>query len=101
MARKPRQHPKPASQRFVAPELPPITEAEQRLNAEMVARLEEMSKILRQRNLDNAVLLAEMAARSHGPLVNYFAELGRRYAELLTEPPKASLRVIDGGAAGK
>jgi hypothetical protein len=39
-----------------------------------------------------------MSARGRGPLVEHFAELGRRYAHLLREPEKLGLRVIQGGA---
>jgi hypothetical protein len=55
--------------------------------------------VLQKRNLSNAVYLAQQAAAGYGPLVEHFAELGRRYAHLLEAPPKPSLRVIEGGNA--
>jgi hypothetical protein len=82
------------------PPMPPETVQEQMLNADMIRRLEEISAFNRQRNLDNAVRLAQMAARHQGPLVDHFAELGRRFAELSRGgPPKPQLRVIKGGEA--
>ena len=55
--------------------------------------------VMQKSNLMNAVYLAQQAAAGFGPLVDHFAELGRRYAHLLEAPPKPSLRVIEGGNA--
>ncbi len=83
---------------FVAPELPPKSEEEVRQSAELVEQMKELSRMLRQRNLDNAVALAQQAARGQGPLIDHFCELGRRYNHLLGIAPKPGLRVIQGGA---
>jgi hypothetical protein len=61
--------------------------------------LQDLVAELHQRNLDNAVHLAQQAAAGYGPLVEHFAELRRRYGRLLNAPPKPGLRVIKGGAA--
>ncbi len=89
MARKPRAP-------FVAPALPSPTDKELAQERQISAMLRDLVPKLRQRNLDTAVLLAQQAARGHGPLVDHFQELGRRYAETLDAPVKPKLRVIDG-----
>jgi hypothetical protein len=62
--------------------------------------LQEAARIQRQRNLDNAVLLAQQAARGIGPLVAHFGELGRRFvAELDAPSSKPKLRIVKDGAA--
>ena len=81
------------------PEIPPKSAAELARSKELVRRLERVTAELHQRNLTNAVCLAQQASRGFGPLVEHFAELGRRYAHLLEAPPKISLRVIEGGNA--
>lgn len=82
------------------PGMPPKTLEEAAADAEICRRLNELAAFHRQENLNNAVRLAQMAARGHGPLVDYFAELGRRYTDLAERgPPKPRLRVIDGGDA--
>jgi hypothetical protein len=78
--------------------MPPVTEEEDAVSREITRRLEEMIIRQRQLNLSRAVVLAQQAARGTGPLVEHFAELGRRYAHLVDEPPRPALRVIDGGA---
>ena len=90
--------PTPASA-FALPALPPKTEQELKQDRELLAMLQDTTAVLRQRNLDNAVILAEQAAAGYGPLVEHFAELGRRYAHLLDAQPKPVLRVIKGGVA--
>ena len=87
-----------AAEEPVAPAMPPPTEEEQATSRMIVEGLREVARRLRQRNLDNAVLLAQQAAVGRGPLVDHFAELGRRFAETLRNPaPQPSLRVIQGG----
>ena len=66
MARKPRNT-RPA--KFVAPEMPPKTEAELEANRQITAGLQSLVAQLHQRNLENAVLLAQQAARGQGPVV--------------------------------
>jgi hypothetical protein len=79
------------------PPMPPKTEQELAESREICRMLEELTRIVIQQNLDRAVILAQMAARHQGPLVEHFGELGRRYAHLLNAPQKPSFRVIDGG----
>jgi hypothetical protein len=79
------------------PEMPPKTEKEIEFDRDITARLLAAVAMRRQRNLDNAVHLARQAAAGRGPLVEHFAELGRRYSELLDAPPRPSLRVVKGG----
>ncbi len=92
MARKPRHS-------AIAPGLPPLTEEEQALKRQITIGLQRLAAQLHQQNLDNAVLLAQQAARGRGPLVDYFAELGRRYGDTLDGPEKPALRVVKGGAS--
>jgi hypothetical protein len=79
------------------PEMPPKTAAELEAAAEVTAMLIRATAALRQRNLNTAVSLAQQAAAGHGPLVEHFHELGRRFPHLLEPKGKPSLRVIDGG----
>ncbi len=79
------------------PLMPPATAREQAEKAELIRLMEAASKRLRQRNLDNAVALANQAARGQGPLVDHFAELGRRFAHELEPQKMPALRVVDGG----
>jgi hypothetical protein len=96
--RKPRTSKTPRAAEPVAPPMPPPTEGEIAASREISEGLRDIVRILRQRNLDNAVLLAKQAAAGRGPLVGHFAELGRRFAGTLTEPaPKPKLRVVNGG----
>ena len=44
---------------------------------ELVARMEEACRLLRQRNLTNAVYLAQQASAGYGPLVEHFAGSAR------------------------
>lgn len=85
--------PKPQS---LPPEMPLPTEKEMAANRQIALQLQQLCVQLHQRNLNNAVLLAQQAARGRGPLVAHFGELGRRYAELLDQPQKPQLRVIEG-----
>ena len=81
------------------PTLPPKTAEETAHSLEMAACFNALAAQARDDNLANAVLLAQQAACGYGPLVDHFAELGRRYGDLLN-PAKASrttLRVIEGG----
>lgn len=82
-----------------APEIPPVilTEEEQAERGALFRRAEKTARMLRQRNLDNAVLLAQEAARGRGELVDYFAELGRRFGSTTVKRPK--LRIIEGRRA--
>ena len=94
---------------FALPPVPPKNAAEQAADRELLAQLRGITAQLRQRNLENAVLLAQMAAAGRltamgeGALSDHFAELGRRFSELLKQPaqhkPRRGLRVIDGGVA--
>ena len=87
----------PAPRPIELPELPPKTEEELAWSRDMAARLRALAAELHQRNLDNAVRLAQQAAAGRGPLGEHFAELGRRCAELLDAPPRPGLRVVQGG----
>lgn len=82
------------------PPMPQPTEDERRQDRETLRRLQEVARVLHQRNLDTAVRLAMEAAAGRGPLVDHFAELGRRYAHTLDTPkPGTKLRVVPGGLA--
>lgn len=81
------------------PALPPLSAEELKAaDQEITAKLRQLAKDLRQRNLENAVCLAQQAAAGYGPLVEHFAELGRRYGHLLQAPPKPRLRLVRGGS---
>ena len=76
------------------------TAEEDAASRDIVACLKRLTAQAHAANLANAVLLAQQAACEHGPLVEHFAELGRRYSHLL-EPKKATratLRVVKGGS---
>ena len=89
-ARKPRRA---RTEEPLAPPMPPPTEREKAISREITDGLHQLARELRQRNLDNAVLLAQQAARGRGPLVEHFRELGRRFDGTLSEPPaKPKLR---------
>lgn len=92
MARKPKAAP-------IAPALPPPTEADIAAERDITVKLQQMVKLVRQRNLDNAVALAQQAARGQGPLIDHFCELGRRFGDALNTPPKPKLKVVKGGAS--
>jgi len=77
--------------------MPPKTEEEEAFSREITRRLDELIIRQQQLNLSCAVVLAQQAARGVGPLVEHFAELGRRYAHLLDAPPKPTLRVVKRG----
>jgi hypothetical protein len=57
----------------------------------------KMASELRQKHLCNAIVLAAQAAAGNGPLIDEFAELGRRYGHLLSDPNKSHFQVIEGG----
>jgi hypothetical protein len=78
------------------PPVLPEAEREMAESQEICRRLDELTRIARQNNLNRAVILAQMAARGRGPLVDHFAELGRRYAHLVEARSKPCLRVIEG-----
>ena len=88
---KPPQPPQSDALQVAAPEMPEVPEAEYQVDESLLERLREAIKRQHQHNRDNAVLLAQMAARGHGPLVDYFGELGRRYAHSAEGAPKAQL----------
>jgi hypothetical protein len=80
------------------PPMPEETEAEKAAQAETIRRLRELADLLQQRNLDLAVALAQQAARGRGPLVDHFAELGRRFGPSLKAHEKTTrFQVIEGG----
>jgi hypothetical protein len=82
------------------PAHPPPTEAELAKSREITRLLRELTADLKQRNLDWAVALAQQAARGRGPLVDHFAELGRRFGPSLQAHEKPSrFQVIEGGQA--
>lgn len=76
------------------PSLPPKTADEIKQDERILAQLRQLTADLRQRNLRNAVLLAQQAAAGYGPLVDHFAELGRRYVNLLEAPKKPRLFLV-------
>jgi hypothetical protein len=80
------------------PPQPPKTEAEKAHDSEITRRLWELAAEFKQRNLNLAVDLARQAARGNGPLVDHFAELGRRFGPSLQAHEKPSkFQVIEGG----
>jgi hypothetical protein len=76
--------------------MPPKTEKELRQMAEISRRLDELARDVQQNNLNNAVLLAQQAARGHGDLIEHFAELSRRFGSTLSKPKRGRLRMIEG-----
>ena len=82
---------------LLPPALPPKLAAEAEADQSLLIMMQELTRTLEKRNLDRAVMLARQAAAGRGPLVDHFAELGRRYAHLLDAAPKTSLRVVEGG----
>ncbi len=83
------------------PSMPAPTPEEQADEADLLQKLRELNQLLKQQNLNRAVELAVQAARGEGPLVDHFAELGRRFgdAHLPDVQPKRrrSLHLIAGG----
>jgi len=80
---------------------PPRTEEDQAKKRELARLIKKIGETITQQNLDRAVVLAQMAARRQGPLVDFFEELGRKYYKLADEGPRraaSGLRVIKGGA---
>lgn len=93
-----------ASRRRIPPVVPPSipqqSPAEAALEERLTARMIAWAADLRAKNLITAVALAQQAACGHGPLVDHFAELGRRHGYLLnpTKATRRTLRVIEGGS---
>ena len=88
----------------LAPPMPPPSAEEIADSERTCAMLRELIEIAQQRNLDNALILAEMARQRRLPkhLEDHFGELGRRYYELVRDRDKkkqTTLRVVEGGAA--
>ena len=86
------------------PAIPPpaVTEEDLRKKEEISRKIADLTEMVTQRNLDRAVVLAQMAARRQGPLVEYFQKLGLQYYKLADygpEKPEPALRVIKGGGA--
>lgn len=84
------------------PPMPPEPEGDPAIRGEILRRLRELVEQQQQHNLATAVALAQQAASGHGPLVEHFAELGRRFAEYVhapKTPPRRVFEVIEGGAA--
>ena len=77
------------------PAIPAATAEEIALEQKLLDDMRGMTERLRQRNLDNAVLLAQQAARGQGPLVDWFQEIGRRFGETLDEPKRPKLRLVE------
>jgi hypothetical protein len=95
-ARKPPRAKRPEP--IEAPAMPAKTEEEQRDSQRLVAMMQEMTKEIRLRNLNAALRLAQQAVAGRGPLVEHFAELGRRFAHTLNEQPqRPKFEVIAGG----
>ena len=91
---------------FIAPVVPPRqkTPEEEAQSRQILQRLEELHRLAVQNNLRAAVALAQQAFAGHGPLVDFFADLGRDYGHLLEQKSKAvrsasRFDVIEGGAA--
>ena len=55
--------------------------------AEIMRLLRDINENLTQHDLNRAVVLAKMAARRQGPLVDFFSEVGRKYCKLADEGP--------------
>jgi hypothetical protein len=83
----------------IVPPQPPQTEKEKADSLELRDLMRGMADRLQQRNLDAAVALAKQAARRRGPLVDHFAELGRRFGSDIDEHEKPNLRVVKGNGA--
>ena len=79
------------------PALPPPTPEEIAQSEDITWRLHALADMARRRNLQDAVRLAQQALAGHGPLIEHFNEIGRRYGHTLDAPPKPALRVIEGG----
>lgn len=75
--------------------VPPLSPADLQAEQQILADLKVLTARLQQRNLDNAVALAQQAARGVGPLVDHFAEIGRRYGRTLNKPATPKLRLVD------
>ncbi|WP_284945742.1 hypothetical protein [Acidisoma cladoniae] len=81
----------------IVPPQPPQTEKEKAASLELREMMRGMADGLQQRNLDAAVALARQAARRRGPLVDHFAELGRRFGSEIDPHEKPNLRLVKGG----
>jgi hypothetical protein len=62
------------------------------LQAESMRLIREIRAMQVKQNLGRALRLVQMAQRGQGPLIDYFAELGFKYAELADNGP-----VVEGG----
>jgi hypothetical protein len=79
------------------PPAPPQTPAEIEGLRQISAALQELAEQQQRANLQVAVRLAQQALCGQGPLVEHFAELGRRFAALLDTTTKPTLRLVPGG----
>jgi hypothetical protein len=78
---------------------PPETDEDRAGKARTMQLLRQIRENLREQHLARAVVLAQMAYRRQGPLVEFFEELGFKYGKLADEgPQKPALRIIDGGS---
>jgi hypothetical protein len=80
-------------------QLPPETAEELAASRKTLLMLQEATRQVRQRNLQNAVFLAQQALGGRGPLGEHFAELRRRYGSTLGASSKPRFRVIEGDQA--
>lgn len=74
--------------------IPPLTPEELAAERRITLGLQELADRLHRRNLHHAVLLAQQAQCGRGPLVEHFAEIGRRFSHLLDAPQKPKLRLV-------
>jgi hypothetical protein len=83
------------------PPQPPKNAYEIEKENQLLEMMRALVPALQQRNLNNAVWLANQAARGEGPLVEHFAELGRRFHNLVEVPQtchrQGRFNVINGG----
>ncbi len=75
--------------------LPPRSANELAAEASITQSLRSAADALRAENLANGLALAQQAAARRGPLVDVFAEIGRRYGHLLVGKVEPQMR---GGA---
>ncbi len=77
---------------------PPETDEDRAGKARTMQLLRQIRENLREQHLARAVVLAQMAYRRQGPLVEFFEELGFKYGKLADEgPQRPRLKVIKGG----
>lgn len=77
----------------------PLNDLELARELQITLDLQELYKQVRQRNLHDAVLLAQQALAGKGPLIDHFCELGRRFGRELSKPKRPALRIVEGGGA--